>query len=38
MRKTKEQMKVLLMEFEKSYKWDYEHSVKIGERIGMTFH
>lgn len=38
MRKTKEQMTVLLEEFNKSYKWSYEQSVSIGERIGMTFH
>jgi len=38
MRKNKEQMKMLMDEFEKNYKWTYEHSVRIGELIGMTFH
>jgi hypothetical protein len=30
MRKTKEQMAVLLQEFNKNYKWSYEESVQIG--------
>lgn len=38
MRKTKDQMRILVEEFKKNYKWSYEHSVKIGQRIGMTFH
>lgn len=25
-------------EFKKNYKWSYEQSVRIGEKIGMTFH
>lgn len=38
MRKNKEQMKMLMDEFDTNYKWTYEHSVRIGELIGMTFH
>jgi hypothetical protein len=38
MRKNKGQMSVLVDEFDKNYKWTYEHSVRIGEEIGMTFH
>ena len=38
MRKNKEQMKVLMEEFNKNYKWSYEQAVKISERIGMAYH
>lgn len=38
MRKNKDQMVILMAEFKKNYKWSYEQSVRIGEKIGMTFH
>lgn len=38
MRKTKEQMKVLMAEFKKDSDWSYEKKIRIGEQIGMTFH
>jgi hypothetical protein len=38
MRKSKDQIEVLMAEFDKNFKWSYSQSVKIGEMIGMTFH
>lgn len=38
MRKDKEQMEILVAEFERSNKWSYKDKIRIAEQIGMTFH
>ena len=38
MRKDKDQMEILVAEFEKSSKWSYKDKIRIAEQIGMTFH
>ena len=38
MRKDKDQMSILIEEFEKNQKWSYNDKIRIGKQIGMTFH
>ncbi len=38
MRKDKDQMSILVEEFNKNQKWSYNDKIRIGEQIGMTFH
>lgn len=38
MRKDREQMEILVSEFQRSNKWSYKDKIRIAEQIGMTFH
>ena len=38
MRKDRDQMEILVSEFERSNKWSYKDKIRIAEQIGMTFH
>lgn len=38
MRKDRDQMDILVAEFEKNSKWSYKDKISIAAKIGMTFH
>jgi hypothetical protein len=38
MRKDRDQMDILVAEFDKNSKWSYKDKISIAAKIGMTFH
>ena len=38
MRKTKDQSRILMEEWNKNPKWSYKQKIEIGARVGLTFH